>query len=58
MGVRLGRPALTQSAKPLATVTLCRGRYSATFATDHALNREVLAAVLDFIEDRERKQAA
>ncbi len=50
--------APAKSAKPIATITHSHGHYSTTFAADYAPNREIVAGVLDFIEDRERKQAA
>lgn len=44
-----------QSAKPIARVKQCRnGQCSATTATDHALNREELAALLVFMQEHER----
>jgi hypothetical protein len=48
-----------QSAKPIARVKRrLDGQFVARSTAGHTLSREVVAACLDFIEDRERKQAA
>lgn len=42
------------TSKPIATITRRRGQHSAIIAADHALNREELACLLDFMSERER----
>ena len=47
-----------QSAKPIARVKQCHnGPCSATTTADHVLNREELAGLLDFMTEREQREA-
>jgi len=45
------------STKPIATITRRNRQCSAKITADHPLNREELAALLDFMAERERRAA-
>lgn len=46
--------SVSESAKPIATVTRSRGRCAVQITDGHVLDREELAALLDFATEREQ----